>query len=111
VGTIGAFCFLLGKQNAQRRNMSQLILEGAANDPTSDRAQVVQILADFRREWQTIAEGKSLIEIEVPVGLVLADIADWLQLDPQERQAMLGGKLISQINHVMEERVGVAIPS
>jgi hypothetical protein len=87
--------------------MSQLILESVKDDRLSYRAQVVQTLADFRREWQTIAEGKSLVEIEAPVGLVLADIADWLQLNPQERQAMLGGKLINQVNRLMEERVGV----
>jgi len=68
--------------------MSQLILESARDDRLSYRAQVVQALADFRREWQTIAEGKSLVEVEAPVGLVLADIADWLQLNPQERHAV-----------------------
>ena len=91
--------------------MSQIILEGVANDRQSYRAQVVQVLADFRREWQTIAEGKSLAEVEAPVGLVLADIADWLQLNPQERHALLGGKLISQINVLMEEQVSVKLPS
>ena len=89
--------------------MSQLILEGVAE--TSYRAQVVKVLADFRREWQTVAEGNNLTEVEAPVGLVLADIADWLQLNPQERHAMLGGKLISQINHLMEEQVSVKLPS
>ena len=89
--------------------MSQLILEGVAEP--SYRAQVVQILADFRREWQTVAEGNNLTEVEAPVGLVLADIADWLQFNPQERHAILGGKLVSQINCLMEEQVSVKLPS
>ena len=89
--------------------MSQLNLEGVTEP--SYRAQVIQVLADFRREWQTIAEGKSLVEVDAPVGLVLADIADWLQLNPQERHAILGGKLMSQINCLMEEQVSLKLPS
>ena len=91
--------------------MSQLILEGTTEYQPSYRTQIVQALAHFRRECQTIAEGQSLTEIEAPVGLVLADIAEWLQLNPQESQAMLGGKLIGQINRAMEERVRVELPS
>ena len=91
--------------------MSQLFLEGVTDHRPSYRVHVVQALADFRREWQTIAEGKSLVEVEAPLGLVLADIADWLQLDPQERHAILGGKLTSQINCLMKEQVSVKLPS
>jgi hypothetical protein len=91
--------------------MSQLILEGTTDYRPSYRAQVVQSLADFRREWQKLAEGKSLVEVEVPVGLMLADIADRLELNPQERYAMLGGKLINHVNCLMEERVIVKLPS
>jgi hypothetical protein len=87
--------------------MSQLILEGSTDYHPSYRAQVVQSLADFRREWQKIAQGTSLVEVEAPVGLLLADIADKLELDPQERYAMLGGMLINHVNCLMEERVSV----
>jgi hypothetical protein len=90
--------------------MSQLMFESTADNHPSYRSQAVQALADFRREWQTIAEGKSLVEVEAPVGLVLADIADWLQLNPQERQAMLGGKLINQVNYAMEEYISLKLP-
>jgi|GEM_PF-6563482 len=91
--------------------MSQLILEGVADYQPSYRAQVVQSLADFRREWQKVAEGKSLVEIQAAVGLILADIADRLELNPQERHAMLGGKLINQVNCLMEERVTLELPA
>ena len=91
--------------------MSQLILEGAADYHPSYRAQVVQSLADFRREWQKAADGKSLVEVEAPIGLILTDIADRLGLNPQERYAMLGGKLINQVNCIMEERVSSELSS
>jgi hypothetical protein len=91
--------------------MSQLILEGTTDYKPSYRAQIVQALADFRREWQKTAEGTSLIEVQVPIGLILADVADRLQLTPQERHAMLGGKLINQVNCVMEERVSLQLTS
>jgi hypothetical protein len=87
--------------------MSQLILEGTGDYRPSYRAQVIQSLAGFRREWQRATEGKSLIEVEAPIGLLLADIADRLELTPQERYAMLGGKLINQVNCLMEERVSL----
>ena len=91
--------------------MSQLILEGTTDYKPSYRAQIVQSLADFRRQWQKTTEGKSLIEVQAPVGLILADIADQLGLNPQERYAMLGGKLINQVNCLMEERISLELPS
>ena len=91
--------------------MSQLILEGTTDYCPSYRAQVVQALADFRREWQKTTEGKSLVEVEVPVGLLLADIADRLEFNPQERYAMLGGKLINQVNCLMEARISLELPA
>jgi hypothetical protein len=87
--------------------MPQLILEGVMDYRPSYRAQVVQSLADFRLEWQKATQGKSLIEVEAPIGLILADIADRLELSSQERHAMLGGKLVNQINSILEERVSV----
>ena len=91
--------------------MSQLTLEGIADYHPSYRAQVIQLLADFRREWQKSAKGKSLVEVEAPVGLILADIADRLGLNPQERYAMLGGNLINHVNCLLEERVSIELPS
>ncbi len=85
--------------------MSQLILEGITDYCPSYRTKVVQSLADFRREWQKTVQDKSLIEVEAPIGLVLSDIADQLELNPQERYAILGGKLINQVNCLKEERI------
>jgi hypothetical protein len=110
VGTIGAFCFLAGgKQDAQRRTMSQLVLTGTEDYKPTYRAQIVQSLAEFRRDWQTLAKGESLVSIQASVGLILSDIADRLELNPQERHAMLGGKLINHVNCILEEKVGVEL--
>ena len=91
--------------------MSQLTLEGTTDYHPSYRAQVVQSLADFRREWQKMVEGKSLVEVQAPVGLLLADIADRLELNPQERHAMLGGKLVNQVNCLMDGQIAIKLPA
>lgn len=85
-------------------------LEGLADYRLSDRTKIVQVLADFRREWQKSAGGRSLVEVEASVGLLLADIADRLGLSLQERHAMLGGKLINQVDCLMEERIVATLP-
>ena len=91
--------------------MAQLTLEGTADYKPSYRAQIVQSLADFRREWQKLVEGQNLVEVQASVGLLFADIADRLDLSPQERHVMLGGKLTNQVNSIMEERITPALPS
>lgn len=85
--------------------MAQLTLEGTADYQPSYRAQVVQSLGDFRRQWQQMVDGQNLIDVKASVGLMFSDIADRLELSSQERHAMLGGQLINQINCLMEERI------
>jgi hypothetical protein len=87
--------------------MSQLFLEGTTDYRPPYRAKIVQSLANFRREWQKTVDGKSLIDAYASVGLILADIADRLELNPQERYVMLGGKLINQVNFLKEEPVAL----
>ena len=91
--------------------MSQLVLEGTTDYRLTYRAQVVQSLAEFRREWQKMVEGQSLTDIQASVGLLLADIADRLELNPQERHVILGGKLINQVNSILEEQVRSKLPA
>ena len=91
--------------------MLQLDLEGVTDTKPSYRAQIVQSLAEFRREWQEISNGKNLVEIETSVGLLFADIADRLDLSTQERHVLLGAKLTKQINAFMDERPKVNLPS
>ncbi len=91
--------------------MSQLNLEGTTDYRPSYRAQVVESLADFRCEWQKIVDGKSLVDVQASVGLLLSDVAERLELDEQERHVMLGGKLINQVNCILEERVSLDLPA
>jgi hypothetical protein len=70
-----------------------------------DRTKIVMALSEFRMEWQDAVRGGSLLKVEAPVGLLLADIADRLQLTEQERYAFLGGRLVNEVNAVNETRV------
>jgi hypothetical protein len=63
---------------------------------------MVQALGDLRRELQTMEKGKSLLEVVCPVGLILSDIAEKLELSSQERHAFLGGKLCNEMEIVKE---------
>ena len=86
-------------------------LGGLADYRLSERTRMVQSLADFRREWQSTVDGKSLVEVGASVGLLLADIADRLDLNPQERHVMLGGTLTNQVNAFMEQHISLDLGS
>ncbi len=86
-------------------------LEGLADYRPSGRTRLVLALAKLREEWQQATKGGSLLKIETPVGLLLADIADKLELTSQERHVFLGGKLINEIDGFREERIARRLPS
>ena len=81
-------------------------LEGLTDYRLRDRTRFVLALAKLRQEWQKAVNGGSLLKIETPVGLLLSDIADQLELTPQERHVFLGGKLINEVDVHQEQRVG-----
>lgn len=83
----------------------QTPLEGLTNYRPSDRTRMVLALAELRQECQQAAKGGSLLKVETPVGLLLADIADRLELTSQERHVFLGGRLINEVEACMEERL------
>ena len=85
-------------------------LEGIPDYRMSERTRMLMALAEFRKEWQEAAGGGSLLKVETPVGLILADIVDRLELTPQERYAVLGGRLINEVDAVQEERVSAKLP-
>jgi len=85
-------------------------LEGLADYRLRERTRIVLALADFRKEWQQTVKGRSLLKVESPVGLLLNDIADRLELTLQERHVVLGGKLINEVDSLMEERVSKRLP-
>ena len=73
-------------------------LEGLTDYQPSERTRLVIVLAEIREEWQQATNGTSLLSVETPVGLLLNDIANKLQLTPQERHVFLGGRLISDVD-------------
>ena len=71
-------------------------------------AQVVRVLpvdrllcklAEFRADWQEIAESEetTLAEIRVGVGFILADICALLELTPAEILQVLGSELAEAV--------------
>jgi hypothetical protein len=60
-----------------------------------NRQAVIERLADMRQEWQEAAavDGKTLAEVSAPVGVVMADFCDLLELTPEERETVLGVEL------------------
>jgi hypothetical protein len=85
-------------------------LEGLSDYRMRERTRLVLALAEFRKEWQEAANGGSLLKVESPVGLVLADIVDRLDLTSQERYAVLGGKLINEVDSAREQRIRKKLP-
>ena len=69
------------------------------------RTKAIQALAEFRREWEEIAEGESLLEVTAPIGLLFVDVADRLELSPQERFVFLGKLLIEDLEDFMEQQI------
>jgi hypothetical protein len=88
----------------------QTPLEGLADYRPSDRTRMILALADFRKEWQEAVSGGSLLKVEAPVGLLLSDIADRLELTNQERHVVLGGRLINEVEAHLEQRITRKLP-
>jgi hypothetical protein len=82
----------------------QTPLAGLADYRPSDRTRLILALAELREEWQQTTKSGSLLKVETPVGLLLADIAERLELTSQERYVFLGGRLINEVDAHMEIR-------
>ena len=88
----------------------QTPLEGLADYRLRERTRLVLALAALRQEWQETAHGGSLLKIETPVGLLLSDIADRLEMTTQERYVFLGGRLLNEVDAFGEERISPKRP-
>ena len=75
----------------------------------SYRAQVVESLARFRQEWQSAVENQSLVDVKSSVGLLFSDIAERLELNPQERFVLLGKDLAEEIETSINQPLGLEI--
>jgi hypothetical protein len=85
-------------------------IEGLTDYRISERTRLILALAEFRKEWQEAVYGGSLLKIEAPVGLILADIVDQLGLSSQERYAVLGGRLTNEVDALREQRIRGKLP-
>jgi hypothetical protein len=97
-----------GESDALQRSNQMTLqppLEGLTDYRLSDRTRLILALAQLREEWQETVNGGSLLKVETPIGLLLADIADKLDLTPQERHVFLGGRLINEVDAHLEQRV------
>jgi len=114
VGFTGAFCFLAGgKQNAPKEQIMTLQppLDGLTDYQPSERTRLVFALAELRKEWQAAVMGANLLEVKTPVGLLFNDIANRLQLSPQERHVLLGSELMNDVESFLETRPVRKLPN
>jgi len=65
------------------------------------RVQVLATLSGFRRQWQEAAGGRSLIEVEGNVGLILADLVNSFGLSTHEQSVVLGTELFEEMQEVL----------
>ncbi|MBE7433120.1 MAG: hypothetical protein HS100_04340 [Anaerolineales bacterium] len=86
-------------------------LDGLMDYQPSERTRLILALAELREEWQVMAQGATLLDVEIPVGLLLNDIATRLQLSPQERYVLLGGELINDVNNFLDTRIAKKLPN
>jgi hypothetical protein len=63
--------------------------------------QVISILSKFRQEWQEAANGKSLLEVEGNIGMVLADLVNSFGLSTHEQSIVLGSQLFEEMHEVL----------
>jgi len=61
-----------------------------------ERVVVLENLSVLRLEWETAADGGSLINVSASVGLLLFDFTTKLGLTPEEQSIVLGGRLYNQ---------------
>ena len=67
----------------------------------NQRVQVIATLSKFRQEWQEASNGKSLIETEGNVGLILADLVNSFGLSTHEQSLVLGTDLFDEMREVL----------
>jgi len=107
--TLGRFAFCGGKHYSRFKELKVLQDSLLTDFNLKDRTKIVMALAELRMEWQDAVKG-SLLKVDTPVGLILSDIADRLQLTEQERYAFLGGRLMNEVAAERETKVRLNKP-
>ena len=66
------------------------------------RGELIAGLRQLRESFTEAAEGRSLLEVEAPVGLIFWDLAEFFALTPRERIEALGAPLYGQLKTFVE---------
>jgi hypothetical protein len=64
---------------------------------------VIAILFKFRQEWQEAAAGKSLLDIEGNIGMILADLVNSFGLASHEQSLVLGPQLFEEMRDLLPQ--------
>jgi hypothetical protein len=64
---------------------------------SSLQPQVFDALTNVRLDWESAADGKSLLYQESSVGLILFDIVAKLNVSVEEQRSLLGSTLFDEI--------------
>jgi hypothetical protein len=68
------------------------------NKPCSTlEPQVIDALTNVRMNWESAADGKSLLYQESSVGLILFDIVTGLNVPVEDQRSLLGSALFDEI--------------
>ena len=65
------------------------------------QTKAISILSKFREEWQEGASGKSLLEVEGNIGMVLADLVNSFELASHEQSLVLGPQLFEEMREIL----------
>ena len=74
-------------------------------NPTSPRFQFITALSHIRQEWQDAVEGKSLIEVEGNMGMLLADLINGIGLGTSEQVQVLGKDLFQEMQDFLRSPI------
>lgn len=64
--------------------------------------QLVTVLAHIRREWQEAPSGKSLLEVEGNMGVLLADLINNISIPLEEQVQVLGTELFQEMQDLLK---------
>lgn len=81
------------------------VIHYLSKDVLTDR---LATMADGWREL-ALSEGQDVLLYPVGVGLLLGDLCDMLELDPEQRIRVLGDDLVSEISALVDTPLNISI--
>jgi len=73
--------------------------------PAVQRMQLVTALAHICQEWQDATFGKSLLEVEGNMGMLLADLINNIGLPIEQQVQVLGKELFQEMQELLKSPV------